>query len=160
MKRKLTAVVMTSALTFAGGGVVYAYDPHTDETIEHAAQALAHGQDGHAEQAVKHSEEALKHAQMSREAVITGVTGVVRGWALSGTMGRRIANRKNKAHFFRRVICPPRRLPHERLPGQAVAGKWDPAVGVRLRRGEERRGARARPACGTYTPYTQQEFLL
>jgi small metal-binding protein len=75
MKRKLTAVVMTSALTFAGGGVVYAYDPHTDETIEHAAQALAHGQDGHAEQAVKHSEEALKHAQMSREAVITGVTG-------------------------------------------------------------------------------------
>jgi hypothetical protein len=29
MKRKLTAVVMTSALTFAGGGVVYAYDPHT-----------------------------------------------------------------------------------------------------------------------------------
>jgi hypothetical protein len=25
MKRKLTAVVMTSALTFAGGGVVYAY---------------------------------------------------------------------------------------------------------------------------------------
>jgi hypothetical protein len=60
MKHKLTAVVMTSALTFAGGGAAYAYDPHTDEATERAAQALAHGQDGRAEQSVKRSEEAFQ----------------------------------------------------------------------------------------------------
>ncbi len=35
------------------------------------------------------------------------------------------ANRKNKAHFFHRVTCPPRCLSRGRLPGRAVAGRWD-----------------------------------
>jgi Small metal-binding protein len=55
-------------VNFCRGWSYLAYDPHTDEATERAAQALAHGQDGHAEQAVENPEEALKHAQISNEA--------------------------------------------------------------------------------------------
>jgi hypothetical protein len=39
------------------------------------------------------------------------------------------ANRKNKAHFSHRLPCPSRRLSHGRLPGRAVAGRWDQQSG-------------------------------
>jgi hypothetical protein len=59
----------------------------------------------------------------------------------------RAANRKNKAHFFRRVTCPPRCLSHGRLPGRAVAGRWDPrSASALIRAGGKTRSARGASA--------------